>query len=458
MSRPTITSSAVANRPLLPPGASKVLDTDVGAVIGTLTLVVVGLWARHGGVSSLGGSATEVFTSLASLTGLFASEAGILGLILVTRTPLLERRYGLDRLFNWHRLLGEAMAVFLVAHIITSVEAWANPGGTVTAIRDLTGREPYMALTTVGTILILVVTVTSLKFFRDRLTYETWWFIHLTSYVGLAFSFSHQIVLGTDFMNDTLARWFWVALHVAVATWIVWGRWGTLLRSLARPLRVESVHAEANGVVSLTLGGSNLRRHRAASGQFYLLRELSPGRWWSNNPFSLSAEPTTAGLRFTIKDRGDASRAFTRITEGSRVAIEGPYGVCTPDLVGDDKVLLVAGGVGIGPIVSFLEQLSPSSQPVVLYRAHAQSEVAHADELERLAAAHGGRLHILVGARTTLKVPDPFASDVLLKTIPDLADRVVVVAGPESMIKAVQRGARRAGVPLERIHAERAWW
>ncbi len=458
MSRPITTSSVVANRPLLPPAASKVLDSDVGAVIGALTLVVVGLWARHGGVSSLGGSATDVFTSLASLTGLFASEAGILGLILVTRTPKLERRYGLDRLFNWHRLLGEAMAIFLAAHVITSIEAWADPSGVVNAIKDLTGREPYMALTSVGTILVLIVTVTSLKFFRDRLTYETWWFIHLLSYVGLAFSFSHQIVLGTDFMNDTLARWFWIVLHVGLAAWIVWGRWGTLLRSLARPLRVESVRAEANGVVSLTLGGSNLRRHRAASGQFYYLRDLSPGRWWSNNPFSLSAEPTTTGLRFTIKDRGDASRAFTRIKEGARVAIEGPYGVCTPDLVGDDRVLLVAGGVGIGPIVSFLEQLSPSSQPVVLYRAHAQAEVAHADELERLAAEHGGRLHILVGARSTLKVPDPFAADVLLKTIPDLAQRVVVVAGPESMIKAVQRGARKAGVPAERIHAERAWW
>jgi len=237
---------------------------------------------------------------------------------------VLERRYGLDRLFNWHRLLGEAMAILIVAHIVTSIEAWADPTGVMTAIKDLTGREPYMALTTVGTVLILVVTITSLKFFRERITYETWWFIHLLSYVGLAFSFSHQIVLGTDFMNDTIARWFWIALHVAVALWIAWGRWGTLVRSLARPLRVESVHTEASGVVSLTLAGANLRRHHAASGQFYYLRELAPGRWWSNNPFSLSAEPTTSGLRFTIKDRGDASRAFTRNCSGGACCDRGP--------------------------------------------------------------------------------------------------------------------------------------
>ena len=172
----------------------------------------------------------------------------------------------------------------------------------------------------------------------------------------------------------------------------------------------------------------------------------------------MSSEPNTSGLRFTIKDRGDSSRAFTRIKPGTRVAIEGPYGVCTPDLVGNDKVLLVAGGVGIGPIVSFLEQLHSNNEPVVLYRAHSQAEVAHAEELDTLVAERGGRLHVLVGARHTLKVADPFAAEVMLKTIPDLAERVVVVAGPESMIKAVQHGARGAGVPSERIHAERAWW
>lgn len=113
MTRPTPTSSESQVHPLPAPQESRVLGTDVGAVIGALTLVVVGLWSRHGGVTSLGDSAAKTYTSLAQLTGLLCSEAGLLGLILITRTPLMERRYGLDRMFNWHRLLGEAMAIFL---------------------------------------------------------------------------------------------------------------------------------------------------------------------------------------------------------------------------------------------------------------------------------------------------------------------------------------------------------
>ena len=458
MTRPTPTSSESQVHPLPAPQESRVLDTDVGAVIGALTLVVVGLWSRHGGVADLGDSAAKTYMSLAQLTGLLCSEAGLLGLILITRTPLMERRYGLDRMFNWHRLLGEAMAIFLALHIAFSVAAWAIPGGTVNAIQSLTGEEPYMALTSVGSVIILLVTISSLKLFRNKLSYEMWYFVHLIAYFGLAASFSHQIVLGTDFADDSLARGFWVAIHVALIAWIIWSRWGRFFVAVARPLRVSAVTHEAEGITSVVLSGTHLRKAKAQGGQFYLVRQLVKGRWWQSNPFSLSAQPTTAGLRFTVKSRGESSNAFTNIALGTRVIVEGPYGVCTPEVVKSEKVLLVGGGIGIGPVMSFLEQLTTQHEPIVLYRVSSEQEMSHVKELEALAAARSGSVHTLVGHRATLKVADPFSSDVLLKAVPDLAQRVVIVAGPESMVKAVQRGARAAGVPAENIHAERAWW
>ena len=458
MTRPTPTSSESHVHPLPAPQESRVLDTDVGAIIGALTLVVVGLWSRHGGVTSLGDSAAKTYTSLAQLTGLLCSEAGLLGLILITRTPLMERRYGLDRMFNLHRLLGEAMAIFLALHIAFSIAAWAIPNGTIDAIQSLTGKESYMALTTVGSVIVLIVTISSLKWFRNKLSYEMWYFVHLTAYFGLAASFSHQIVLGTDFADDALARGFWVAIHVALVAWIIWSRWGRFVVAVARPLRVSAVTHEAEGITSVVLSGKHLGKAKAQGGQFYLVRQLVKGRWWQANPFSLSAQPTTAGLRFTVKSRGEASNAFTNIALGTRVIVEGPYGVCTPDVVNSEKVLLVGGGIGIGPVMSFLEQLKPEHEPIVLYRVSSEQEMSQVKELEGLATARNGSVHTLVGPRATLKVADPFSAEVLLKAVPDLAQRVVIVAGPESMVKAVQRGARAAGVPVENIHAERAWW
>ena len=199
------------------PDQSRLLDTDVGAFLAFISVVVVGIWAHHGGFNNLGLSATSTATSLDQITGLLASESGILGLILITRTPLLERRYGLDRMFNWHRILGASMSVFLLLHVVFSLWAWSTPGGLFAAVKSLTGGEPYMAMASVGAVLVGVVTITSIRSIRNSMTYEMWYFIHLVAYIGLALSFSHQITLGADFSTDKLARWTWVGLHVASA-------------------------------------------------------------------------------------------------------------------------------------------------------------------------------------------------------------------------------------------------
>ena len=134
---------------------------------------------------------------------------------------------------------------------------------------------------------------------------------------ALGLAFAHEVVLGGEFAGGGLAWWFWVLVHVAVVVALVWGRWGSVLRSAVRPLRVVSVRPAAPGTVEVTLGGHNLRGIEADSGQFAMLRPLVGHLWWQSHPFSLSAEPTTAGLTFTIKDRGDASRAIAELPVGT---------------------------------------------------------------------------------------------------------------------------------------------
>ena len=204
-------------------------------------LCVVGLWVRHGGLTALAGPWASSWTAATDLTGLLASYAGLVGLVLVARPVALERAAGLDRLFIWHRYAGATTAILVGAHVVAGVVAASSaPGGVWGAIRDLTGREPYMAGATVGALLVGVVTVTSLRSFRQQLAYETWYFVHLLAYVGLALAFGHQLFLGGDLADDRLARWFWVGLHLAVIAALVWGRWGTTVRAAARPARVRA--------------------------------------------------------------------------------------------------------------------------------------------------------------------------------------------------------------------------
>lgn len=455
---PSSRTTASSARALPAPRSSRVLDTDIGAVLGGFLVVVLGLWVRHGEAGKMLDGWLGFWTGLSQLSGLLAAAAGLLGLALVARPRGLERRYGLDRMFVWHRILGETMAVLVGVHVVAGTAEWALGGTLWDAVRDATGREPYMAGAFIGALLVGLVTVTSLRSIRRRLAYESWYFVHLLAYVGLALSFSHEIVAGGDLADDRWARWFWVGAHVVVALWIVWSRWGGLVSATLRPLEVTGLRHLNDDTVELRLGGPGLDRVKALPGQFMMLRPLHGRLWWQTHPFSLSGAPDTDGLRFTIKARGDASGAITGLPLGTRVVVEGPYGACTPEVIGDDKVLFVVGGVGIAPVRALLERLGPSAQPIVLYRAHSAKDLVHLDELQALVAARGGVVHTLVGPTATLKVKDPFSARVLRKIAPDIGERVAVLCGPERLLHAARAGLKDAGVPVDRIHYERVWW
>jgi len=451
-------STATTRRLLQPARRSRMLDSDLAWLVGAYVALVIGIWSLHGGLTRFTEGTTGIATAVTQVSGLAASAVGLVGLLFTARPAFLERRYGLDQLFNWHRVLGETMAVLVGVHVVAAVLEWEVDGRWGAAIADLTGREPYMAGATVGALLIGVVTVTSLRSVRTRLSYETWYFLHLTAYLGFALSFGHQLVTGADFADDEIARWIWIALHATVTVALVWGRWGRVVRSVVRPLRVRSIEQVAPGIVTIRLSGRRLRSMRGSAGQFCFLRALTRDGWWRSNPFSLSEAPGRDGLRFTIKERGDASELLTSLTVGTRVAVDGPYGVCTPDIADGRKVLFVVGGVGIAPARAMLEVLPPSAEPVVLYRVHSADQLVHHDELVELATHRNGRVLALVGPSASLAERDPFSPAALARAVPDVADRVAVLCGPDRLLTAARSGLTKAGVDPSDLHYEHSWW
>src|SRR5690606_28811424 len=133
---------------------------------------------------------------------------------------------------------------------------------------------------------------------------------------------------------------------------------------------------------------------------FFLLRVMTARLWWQPHPFSLSAAPTTAGLRFTVKQLGDGSADVLRTRPGTRVVLEGPYGCFTAAAAHGAPVVLIGGGVGIAPLRAVLEDCTPAQRPVVIVRLRRPEDLAHRAELERLVAARGGVLHVLAGPRS----------------------------------------------------------
>jgi predicted ferric reductase len=439
------------------PHAAHTLTTDLLAVGGFVVLGTVGLWWQHGGVSELVAGGVGTLSAIGQLSGLVAALAALGGLILTSRPRVIERRYGQDQLLAAHRWFGIVTIFALLLHAVTDTWAWgASTGGTiVTGLGDLLANEAWMVAATVGTVLMLVLGLSSWRRIRRQIPYETWYFIHLTGYLAVLLGFGHQLTLGADFATDTLAFWWWTALFVAAAVFIAWARLGDLVRSLTRTFYVTAVSREANGIGSLHVSGTGLRRLRVAGGQYFNVRPLTRHLWWQAHPYSVSAAPTTSGLRFTIKELGEDSTRMLQLRPGTRVILEGPYGAFTIDRADGAPVVLVAGGVGISPIRALLEDCGPHQTPIVIVRVRHEGDVAHRAELERMVAARNGVLHIIAGPRQWFTRHDPFAPETLRAWITDLPQRHVFMCGPASLESAVKTGMRKAGVPTDHIHHER---
>ena len=439
-----------------PATTTRAIDSDVALFLLFFVGVLTGVWAVNDGWSTITG---DFWRGAASLSGILTSACAMVGLLLATRLPWMERSIGLDRVLIWHRIAGDSMGVLLGVHVFAAVIAdMPMRGGLVNTILDLTGREPYMAMTTIGAAIIAVVVVTSLKSIRSQLSYETWYFVHLTAYVGIALSYSHQITLGSMLSGDRLLRWLWGILSAYVVMLLVLGRWSGVISAVRHPLVVTDVHRETDNTVAVTLGGRNIERYQGEGGQFVVLRMLKPGLWWKANPYSLSAAPTLNGMRITIKDRGDASAAVFALKPGDRVAVEGPYGTATPDIFRGKRPLFIAGGVGVTPVRALLESLPTNSKPLVLLRARTTDDIPHFREICHLAEARGGDVRLVLGRTAQLKGRDPFAPKVLHSLVPNLKDSVAFVCGPTSLTFAARKGLIESGLPKSRVHLEMPWW
>ena len=395
-----------------------------------------------------------IITTLSRFFALTGSYLSIIGLLLIARIPWVENALGHDRLVVWHRKAMPYALYMITLHVFLVVLGYAGSEGKVIfrELWSMVTTYPWMLPAFVGFILLILAGVTSYKKVRSQIKYETWWVIHLYTYLGVALSFMHQILTGGMFIGHPLNRAYWISLYLAVVIAIV--TWRIIIpgaRSIRHHLVLSKIVHEGPGVFSLHISGKNITSLGAQGGQFFNWRFLTKDGWHESHPFSLSAAPTDTELRFTVKALGDSTSKIAEIPIGTRVIIEGPYGIFTRDMASQFKhVTLVGGGVGITPLRAIIDEITESTTIDVIYRAREEVDLVLKHELEDLVAKKGIKVHYLVGSRKE----HPINEFTLKKHVPRFADSDVYVCGPEALIDDVVVAAQSAGIPKDRVHHE----
>jgi len=179
-------------------------------------------------------------------------------------------------------------------------------------------------------------------------------------------------------------------------------------------------------------------------------------------PYSIASAPieTERGGYLEFLTRIDPRTPLNNVKRGTRVAVQGPFGsFILPTAPAERDFLFVAGGTGIAPLRSMIQQAVLSDlngRLRLLYSARTPPDFAYLAELRNLAGA--GRLDLAITA--TREVPARWRgargriTRERLAPLIDTPETLCFVCGPASMVDDVPPMLRELGVEDERIRIE----
>lgn len=174
--------------------------------------------------------------------------------------------------------------------------------------------------------------------------------------------------------------------------------------------------------------------------------QINAGEKW--NAYSLTGLGV-APTEYTVGvlDQGGGSHWIHETLEvGSRVEVRGPENAFAPDL-SQNRVFLVAGGIGVTPIVAYARAAVFYGWELEVVYSHSAPENVFAGELADLARSTGGRFtEVRHRDELTAVLTDRFQRQ-------PLGTRAYA-CGPDGMIELYRSVAASQGWPDERLHWE----
>ncbi len=378
--------------------------------------------------------------------------------VLIGRFKPLTYPYGIDVVLKYHRQIAiVAMLLVLIHPVLLLIEHPArivlfNPfGGTYASKFGI-----------LAVLLLIALAVTSVWRERLKIPYETWRILHTGLGVGALVLAQAHISLAGLYINTLWKQILWLSSSAVLVSLIAYLRLVKPYLQKRRPWRVVGIRPEGGGTVNMDIEAVGHPGMRFHPGQFAWIKVGGSPYTLDEHPYSFasSAENTTR-LSFGVKALGDFSERLQGIEEGTTVFLDGPHGAFSIDRAQAPGYVFIAGGVGITPMMSFLNTLADRGDPrpvLLIYSTNTEPELAYSEEIEALK----DRLDL----ETVFVLDEPphdwaaeegkVTGELLERRLPkERFVRRFFVCGPGPMMTAVQEALLEHGVPQSHIYLEK---
>ncbi len=430
------------------------------AFFGNLALIIGLWWIISGGLIE-SGDLSAVLLALGRLAGLLAVYFVLQQFLMMGRSYWLEKVFGLDKLTRIHHLNGYLSISFIIIHPILLIFSYSIGSGVSfwAQFMDFLYNYKDVGWAALAALFFILIVFLSIYIVRKHLKYELWYYVHLLTYLAIILAFSHQLNLGGDLTTNKFFYYYWCALYIFVFGNVLLFRFiRPVYNSLKYRFTVSDVVQETPDTTSVYITGKNLEKFKTHAGQFIILRFFCKGFWWQAHPFSLSFVPKNNQLRITVKNCGDFTAKISQLKKGTPTYIDGPYGIFIAHAKPETKYLFIAGGVGITPIRSLIEELAPAHDIIVLFSNKTMQDTIFKKELDELAQTNHFPMHyILTDQKDYPGEKGRLDKEKFQRLVKDTREREVYLCGPIPMLKAMLQllQDKDIGVKPERIHFEK---
>lgn len=399
------------------------------------TVLVVGLRARH----YAGAPTWLVPVARGAAAGIYLNFA--LVLLPMMRLVLSRRSVGFLRVLlpfhkavEAHVITGAAILGFSVIHVL----AYA---GLYLFAHDVYVAAAYPRAVVTGVLLCgLLAALAWGAVVRTRGTFEV-------------FYLTHMLTIPITVLAVIHAPWMLAVIAVPFAAYLL----DRLVRLFFMTRRAEVVQIEVGERdLDLVIHRPEAFEYRAGDYAFLCVPSISRLQW---HPFSLiNAQTDTSDLRFRIRMYGSWTRALARVPPGTLIHVDGPFASPSRDLFGAPRVVVVAGGIGITPFVSCLEEAcrsGPWFEAFHLYwlERDQASFARFLPLLEQLERQHGAVMRVTLVAATASAQPGrlerrgPIDWTAELAALHDggLHDATLFFCGPRPLSGALRLATREVG-------------
>lgn len=376
---------------------------------------------------------------------------------LVGRMRGISQLYGNDVLMFFHRYMGIAALVLVVAHPVLIAP------GNLAQFNPFDG--PAMQRYGAWTFWLLILLVgTSIWRKKLKLAYGWWMLIHYLLALAIGAAGLAHILAVKGYTAHPVVHGLMIGYFVGFLIPMIRYRFWEYFRMTGRPWKVVDNRDEGAGVRTLVLEPVGHPGFDFQPGQFAWLSTGHPVKT-EHHPISIASSAELGPERrveFSIRNLGDWSGTrVPQVAPGSTMYLNGPFGGFSLDREPGQGFVLVGGGIGITPLRSMILTMRDRGdvRPVILfYGARDWNAIVYREELQALER----QLNLKIV--WVFEKPDPgwigekgyITPELLKRHLPAQFQRYqYFMCGPTPMMNAVEEHLATVGVPRTRIHSER---